>query len=378
MAHVGMVRQHNEDRLCVIPPFENGSDSSLEIKESSKGILLAVADGMGGTNAGEVAAEIAIQTVMNSYSQLGQRLSTTSEVERALVRIILEAHRAIKESLNEDNIGMGTTLVLAFLSGTKVHVAWCGDSRVYRYSRETIDRVQKFDLPHLQLLTHDHSIVWQMVKEGKLDPNEARTHEYSNIITQSLGDPKNKPKPESATHSIAPGDKILVCSDGLNSMLPDEFIEELLGHKDPLDAIGNSLIEAANAEGGLDNISIILAEILSVPETAAEGPKPGESRPEAITKRSDLTNPVADKSSDVVKWVMNETILLIIIIVVILILGWYGIKWFSGNNNEDSKPNTSTDSQSSGQLETIKTIPAYDSTHIKDTLNVKGNSIENK
>ena len=75
---------------------------------------------------------------------------------------------------------------------------------------------------------------------------------------------------------------------------------------------------------------------------------------------------------------MNETILLIIIIVVILILGWYGIKWFSGNNNEDSKPNTSTDSQSSGQLETIKTIPAYDFTHIKDTLNVKGNSIENK
>lgn len=360
----------------MIPSFENGPESYNEIKEGSQGILLAVADGMGGTNAGEVAAEIAIQTVRESYYNLVPNLSSSLALEKALIRIIFQAHQSIKEALNEENAGMGTTLVLALLSGTKVHVAWCGDSRVYRYSRETINRVHKFDLPHLQLLTHDHSIVWQMVKEGKLDPNEARTHEYSNIITQSLGDPKNEPKPESATYSIATGDKILLCSDGLNSMLPDEFIEELLGHKDSLDVIGNSLIEAANAEGGQDNISIILTEIISVPEAVTEVPKTGGIRPEAITQRSDLANPIAEKSSTVVKWVMNETILYIIIGGVIIIS--FILFLFSKNGFNVSNAATGQDPQSPVQADTITSTTATDTILPKDTMNMVRDSNANQ
>ncbi|MEP6794901.1 MAG: hypothetical protein ABJB16_11285 [Saprospiraceae bacterium] len=152
-----------------------------------------------------------------------------------------------------------------------------------------------------------------MVKKGKLDPNDAREHELSNVITQSLGDPKNDPKPESASYSIAPGDKILVCSDGLNSMLPDEFIEELIAHEEDIDAIGNSLIEAANAAGGHDNISVILAHIQSVPEISNTITKSVKERPEAITAKSDLADSRKDYSSVLNKWVMNEKFFYIVI-----------------------------------------------------------------
>lgn len=316
----GMVRPHNEDQLCVVPSFEYTDRATEVVIETKKGILLAVADGMGGTNAGEVAAEIAIKTIKDSTDKIDAILLRPAEIGKGLESIIYKAHLNIKAALNEENAGMGTTLVLALISGNKVYVAWCGDSRVYKYSSKIMDRAHKYDLPHLRILTDDHSVVWQMVKKGKLDPNEAREHELSNVITQSLGDPKSDPKPESASYTIAAGDKILVCSDGLNSMLPDEFIEELLAHEEEIDAIGNSLIEAANAAGGHDNISVILAHIQSVPEVADVITKPVKERPEAITAKSDLGHTKKDYSADLNKWVLNDKVLYIIIFFAVVAL----------------------------------------------------------
>lgn len=338
MTSIGMVRPHNEDRLCVI--------SDIDIAEKIDGqtltvkwILFAVADGMGGTNAGEVAAEIAIDTVRNSAEKVEALLLRPSHMGKGLEDIIYKAHLNIKTAINEENAGMGTTLVLALLTGHTVHVAWCGDSRVYQYSNEPSERKNSFDLPHLRILTHDHSVVWQMVKKGQLDRNAAREHELSNIITQSLGDPGSDPKPESAVYTIKAGDRILVCSDGLNSMLPDEYIEEILSHNDPLDIIGTSLIEAANANGGQDNISLILAQLESVPVMEEI-----KDRPEAITAKSDLTSLASGKPFFLQNIFMNLKVLKWILVLTIFILGyvlfstyWKGdIQYFSPKPSIDS------------------------------------------
>lgn len=315
---VGKVRPHNEDRLCVIPAFDQGA---FEISlDKGMAMLFAVADGMGGTNAGEVAAEIAIDTVRNSAEKIESILLRPTEIGKGLESIIYKAHLNIKIALNEENAGMGTTLILALVTGNSIYVAWCGDSRAYKYSPSLMERKNKYDLPHLKILTHDHSVVWDMVRRGKLDPNAAREHELSNVITQSLGDPKIDPKPESAMYTIAAGDKILVCSDGLNSMLPDEFIQEFLAHEEPIDQIGNSLIEAANAEGGHDNISVILAQIDAAPDIPVPEVKVAKERPEAITAKSDIAAPKLPKTNGMKHWLMREPVLIFILIVAILAL----------------------------------------------------------
>lgn len=332
---VGKVRPHNEDRLCVIPSYEQGA---FEIAlDKGMGMLFAVADGMGGTNAGEIAAEIAIDTVRNSAEKIKSILLRPTEIGKGLESIIYKAHLNIKNALNEENAGMGTTLILALVTGNSLYVAWCGDSRAYKYSPSLMERRNKYDLPHLKILTHDHSVVWDMVRKGKLDPNAARAHELSNVITQSLGDPSNDPKAESAMYNIAAGDKILVCSDGLNSMLPDEFIQELLAHEESVDQIGISLIEAANAEGGYDNVSVILAQIDSVPDISAAVIKATRERPEAITAKSDISAPKLPKANGMKNWLMKEPVLIFILIAAILSLAYFIIT--SKNKDTSLVPN---------------------------------------
>ncbi len=324
----GQVRSHNEDRLCVVPAYSHDDLRAKEIVLGrGAGILLAIADGMGGTNAGEVAAEIAIDTVRNSARKIDAILLRPKEIGKGLQSIIHKAHLNIRAALNEENAGMGTTLILALVTGNALYVAWCGDSRAYRYSPSTIERKNKYDLPHLKILTHDHSVVWQMVRKGKLDPNAAREHQLSNIITQSLGDTRNDPKPDSAMYTIEPGDKILICSDGLNSMLPDEFIQEFLAHDEPVDQIGNSLIEAANAKGGDDNISLILVQIEGSPKSLSTFAPSVLIRPEAITKKSDFSlassSPLIDKNYEK----QTGIIFKVIIVISILALLWFLISW---------------------------------------------------
>lgn len=316
----GKVRPSNEDRLCVVPFFDCELGATEIIVDNNKAMIFAIADGMGGNNAGEVAATIAIETVKDSAERIEIKNLRPTGIRNALESIILQAHLNIKKAINDENAGMGTTLILVLISGNSLYVAWCGDSRAYKYSHRIMERKNKYDLPNLKILSHDHSVVWQMVRRGKLDPNAAREHELSNVITQSLGDPKNVPKPDTATYTIAPGDKILICSDGLNSMIPDEFIQELLSHEESVEALSNSLIEAANRAGGYDNISLILMQIDAVPESSPSVMKSVKERPEAITAKSGLGESKNRRLSTWKELKLNEIVLIVIFISAIALI----------------------------------------------------------
>lgn len=260
--HVGMVRDHNEDNFIVCESLNSKNwqfspDAITEV--SDQGVLLFVADGMGGTNAGEVASDIAQESIKTFFSD---RLEECKSIKEFMFQAISYAHAKIIQRQNEDDetTGMGTTAILGWIRDNELHLAWSGDSRAY------VVRSGLRPYP----VTDDHSIVWQMVIEGSLTPEEARIHPDSNLIIQSLGEPRNLPKPSYKRISLQKGDLILLCSDGLNGMIPDEEIF-LLGLSDQkVSDIVKELVNKANQEGGYDNITVLAARIYEAPLVAQE------------------------------------------------------------------------------------------------------------
>lgn len=240
----------------------NGEDQT---SLSSPGpVVVLLADGMGGSEAGEVASNLAIKSMQEHLqSSLQHMPSDPEDIIRQIKQGFLLAHdRIISEAIaNAKHKGMGTTLIAGILHDGHAFVVWSGDSRLYRYFPGETDTHGKFHAPHLQLLTQDHSMVWQMVQQGELTPEEARVHPYSNIITQSLGDAQSRPRPDYLIVPIYQNDLLLFCSDGLNSMLSDDHIRELCSVNPDLEALADALIAEANLAGGTDNISIVLARI---------------------------------------------------------------------------------------------------------------------
>lgn len=248
---VGQVRSHNEDNFLIIDSNSLNEGNN----KNNIGTLLLVADGMGGANAGEVASAIACEVIKERFTKLNLIPVTPREIEKYLKNLILEAHNQIisHSAKNPECRGMGTTAVLCWIIDDYLHVAWCGDSRCYTF----LPGQQEPLLP----LTADHSLVWQMVTEGEITPEQARVHEYSNIILQSLGSTDSKPIPSYLNKKLSKGEKILVCSDGLNGMLSDWEIQKRLELTNDVQKISHSLIEAAIEAGGTDNITAVLAEI---------------------------------------------------------------------------------------------------------------------
>ena len=248
--HTGRLRKHNEDCFVII-------DVSASEQEPL-GTALLVADGMGGARAGEIASHIARTVVEDRFLMLHRPFSSHQDIEKYLKNLVLEAHQQImlQAEAHPEYSGMGTTVVLAWLVGTYMHVVWCGDSRCYEYP------------PHssatLSPLTDDHSLVWQMVRAGELTPEEARVHEHSNVILQALGSSHTQPVPSYVKKKLTPGKRILLCSDGLNGMLSDAQIQQHLEYEQDLPSMVQGLIDAANAAGGADNITVVLAEVDSV------------------------------------------------------------------------------------------------------------------
>jgi protein phosphatase len=253
----GKVRYHNEDNFLV------GSDLSShdwsvrnEVFElGQKGCLLVVADGMGGANAGEVASQIAVATIKEYFEQLPAEIVPTQEY---LDKALWNAHQAIVDhaSIHPECKGMGTTALLAWIKGTQAHIGWSGDSRCYKYNPEAT----------IQLLSSDHSLVWEWVQQGQLTEDEAAVHDDRNIITQSLGASDFPPKPDFITVDLTVGDRLLLCSDGLNSMLLDKYINRIFTQNDPLITTCVKLVEAANEAGGEDNITVVMYELIEILE----------------------------------------------------------------------------------------------------------------
>lgn len=256
---VGQVRAHNEDNFLIIDSFAAKNGDS----QKDTGILFMVADGMGGSNAGEVASSIACEVVNDLFSKLQIIPASHYEIQKYLKNLLQAAHQQIIKHATEhpECAGMGTTAVLGWIVEDYLHVAWCGDSRCYSYLLNQEE--------HLRPLTDDHSLVWQMVLSGEINAEQARVHEHSNIILQSLGSTDSTPAPSYLNKKLSEGERILLCSDGLNGMLSDPQIQNLLDQQTDLQQLTNRLIKAANAAGGTDNITAICVEVKKISNSTA-------------------------------------------------------------------------------------------------------------
>jgi protein phosphatase len=206
--------------------------------------LFVVADGMGGAQAGEVASRIAIEAFEHD-------LPGGMEAQQGLVERVREANRRIYDCSREERerAGMGTTLTAAYLEDQTVAIAHVGDSRAYMLRDGSLQR-----------LTRDHSLVDELVRQGKLTEEQAAEHPQRSIITRALG-PEPEVEVDTWSYPVRPGDVLLLCSDGLTSMLSEEQVGTILGHAASLERAGDELIAAANAAGGRDNITVVLFEV---------------------------------------------------------------------------------------------------------------------
>ena len=225
----GRKRRRNEDAYVVAPP------------------LFAVADGMGGAQAGEVASRLAAAALEDSDS----RGLTGRE---RVISLIGEANRRVYERSSTDPSasGMGTTMTVALVEGSSVAIGHVGDSRAYLVRDGRLEQ-----------LTEDHSLVNELLKTGKLSEEEAQVHPQRSVITRAVGTDPDVDA-DGFTIEAEEGDVFLICSDGLSDMVEDEEILELLhSNRDDLDKAVKALVAAANKGGGEDNITAIAFQISS-------------------------------------------------------------------------------------------------------------------
>jgi PPM family protein phosphatase len=224
LSDTGRVRHHNEDRALV------------------SGGLLAVADGMGGAKAGEVAAQMAVDAV----GALGAPV-TAADVRAA----VGEANRSIRRLAGDepDKSGMGTTLTAAMMRDGTLEVVHVGDSRAYLWRDSALTQV-----------TEDHSVVAELVRRGSITAEEAESHPHRNVITRALG-ADAEVEADTVSAPVRDGDVVLLCSDGLSSYVPEATIATVLESAGSLRDAARELVAAANSAGGTDNVTVVLARV---------------------------------------------------------------------------------------------------------------------
>jgi PPM family protein phosphatase len=225
----GRRRRRNEDAYVCEPP------------------LFAVADGMGGAQAGELASGLAAAALRDDPAD------TAGDRERRVDELIQEANRRVYQRQSQDAAasGMGTTMTVALVEDGTVAIGHVGDSRAYLIRERSLEQ-----------LTEDHSLVAELVRSGRLSPEEAEDHPQRSVITRALG---TDPDVDVDTFSVAakPGDVFLLCSDGLTSMVDDETIlSEVERGRSDLRGAAKALVRAANRGGGEDNITVVFFEII--------------------------------------------------------------------------------------------------------------------
>jgi PPM family protein phosphatase len=226
--------------------------------------LFAVADGMGGAQAGEVASRLAVEVLEQG---LPEGSGSIEERLRARVREANARINAVGQA-DDQRAGMGTTLTVAHVGEDELTVAHVGDSRLYRLRDGAFER-----------LTDDHTLVDELVRQGKLTPQEADEHPQRSIITRALG-PETGVEADSRTWPARAGDVYLICSDGLTSMVEEARVGELVAGAPSLAAAGRALIEAANEAGGRDNITVVLFRLEEVGGAAAADPDESQATAE--------------------------------------------------------------------------------------------------
>lgn len=222
---VGLQRPHNEDSYVDVPP------------------LFAVCDGMGGHEAGEIASAIAIDTIVEQAPDTLDDEALGKAIEAANMAILTAVEQGVGKA------GMGCTATAVMIIDEKMAVAHVGDSRCYLLRAGSLVRV-----------THDHSYVEELVDAGEITADEARTHPARSIITRALGSESDL-YADHFTIDIEKGDRVILCSDGLNSMISDEFIEDLALTSPTPKECTDRLIAAALAAGGHDNVTVVVVDV---------------------------------------------------------------------------------------------------------------------
>jgi len=219
------VREHNEDSLTVLPP------------------LFAVADGMGGHEAGEVASEITI----NTLNDLAPQSADAEALARAVVAANLNVIKAPSQGVGRE--GMGTTLTAAILEKERLVIAQVGDSRAYLLHNGS-----------LQQLTRDHSLMADMIEAGQLTEAEARVHPNRSVITRAIGSDPHM-QPDLYELNVETGDRLLLCSDGICGMIEDHEIASIMRQASSAQSCADQLVEAALAAGGFDNATAVVVDV---------------------------------------------------------------------------------------------------------------------
>jgi serine/threonine protein phosphatase PrpC len=258
LSDVGRARQGNEDSYLERSP------------------LFAVADGMGGARAGEVASGIAVAT-------FDDEPQPQASPEERLAAVARAANERIYTLAQEDasHAGMGTTFTAVLVTGNEIAIGHVGDSRLYRWRDGELER-----------LTDDHSLVEEFVRQGKLTPEEAEVHPQRSIITRALG-PEPQVEVDTLTYPAKAGDVYLACSDGLTGMISEADVAEILRDTVSLDEAAQALIDAANRNGGRDNITVVLFRVDDDPDAPDESDTLGDHATQVGLNADDVRAAVA-------------------------------------------------------------------------------------
>lgn len=236
----GQKRKENQDSHAFFPPDEG--------QVNRKGTLIVLADGMGGHSGGQVASKLAVDTLMQSYYR-----DDDDDIAASLTRGFLDANEAViaKGASDVKLRGLGSTLTAVVIKDRRMYFAHVGDSRGYTIIGDTLAQ-----------FTEDHSFVASLVKAGAIKPEEAKDHPESNIITRAIGisPDLNVDAPSSGT-KLHNGQYILLCCDGLWGVVPDDEILSIVKNESDPQAACDRLVETANANGGPDNITVVIARV---------------------------------------------------------------------------------------------------------------------
>jgi PPM family protein phosphatase len=296
----GRVRPGNEDSYLISAP------------------LFVVADGIGGQVAGEVASSTAVDVIAD------QAPNARAGEPDSLAQIVQGANSAIWKRAQGDATlrGMGTTCTLAMIDDATAQLAHVGDSRAYLFRNGELSQ-----------LTEDHTLVWRMVQEGRLSAREANHHPQRNVITRALGVDSDV-KVDLLTVTLVEGDRLLLCSDGLTSMVDDPRIRDVLGSEDDPQVAADRLVDLANEAGGEDNITALVLEI-----RAGDEPAGGEREAGERASAAGVTEPREDETRSPPR---GRRLAVILIVVAAIVGGGFlggryvlNNSWYVGLNDED-------------------------------------------
>ena len=271
---VGRVRRGNEDNFLLLNLDSEESETGgravvsagfAPLTLGASGVVLAVSDGMGGALAGEVASQMAVETVRDILLEQDTEITLSPEAKGSLAKQLyfstIQANRQIHRKGRSDAQfnGMGATFTCAAIIGKEIYLIQVGDSRAYLIRGNTIEQITK-----------DQSLVQQLIDSKQILPEEAERHALRNVILQALG-AQSEIYPVGCRFEPRRNDILLLCSDGLsNKLYPEDLFEIVINSKNDLTAACNELVREANARGGEDNITVILARFKGDDLPAAE------------------------------------------------------------------------------------------------------------